>query len=109
MAEAPKSLGQSLPAAYTLTDLFAVPAAKSTVVASILVCNQSTGPIRFRIAHAVGAAVDARAQYLFFDEVVQANKTYTAVLGISGVAGDVIRVYSSSPEVSFNAYGVEIG
>ncbi len=109
MAEAPKNLGQSLPAANTLTDLYTVPASKSTVLSTLLVCNQSASPIRFRVSHAVAAAVDARSQYLYYDEVVPANKTFTATLGISGVAGDVLRVYSNSPEVSFNAYGVEIG
>lgn len=106
--ETPKNLGQAAPDARELTDLYSVPADKSVVLSSILVCNQTDLPVRFRVSHALGAAVDARFQYLYYDEVVPANKTFTATLGISGVAGDVLRVYSNSPDVSFNAYGVEI-
>lgn len=50
MANTLKVLGQSAPGAASQTTLYTVPAATSTVVSSIVVCNRSATPTSFRVA-----------------------------------------------------------
>lgn len=109
MAETLKVLGQSAPAATTEAGIYAVPAAKTCTVSSITVCNRSTTSGSFRISVAVAGAVTSNSQYLYYDQVLDGNSTYTATLGITLSATDVIRVYASSANFSFNVFGVEVG
>lgn len=108
MSEALKNLGQSFPAAQTLTDMVTVGASKTIVTSVITACNQGDVPARFRISHAVAAAVDARAQYLYYDEVIPPKKSFKATEGYTFAATDVLRVWSDTGQVSFNAHGSEI-
>ena len=107
MATAYKVLGQSLPLATTLTDLYTVPASTSTVVSTIVVCNQGAAT-SFRISVAVAGAVDATSQYLFRDTDIAANTTYTVTIGITLATTDKIRVYATLATLSFSAFGSEI-
>lgn len=108
MAEALKILGQSSPAATTATALYTVPAATKTTVSTITVCNRSATAGTFRISVAVADAVDANPQYLFYDQALDGNSTFAVTIGITLAATDVIRVYASSANFSFNVFGVEI-
>lgn len=107
MAEALKVLAQTAPAYGTLTDGYTVPAITSAVVSSIVICNQSVTATTFRVSVAVVGAADAVKQYLFYDETLLGNDTFTAVLGITLGAADVIRVYSGNGSVSFSFFGAE--
>lgn len=108
MAESIKVLAQTRPAAATLTDSYTVPAATTTVVSSITVMNDSATATSFRISVAVAGAADATKQYLFRDVPINGNDTFTATLGVTLAATDVIRVYATLATVSFNVFGVEI-
>lgn len=108
MAEALKILGQSSPAATTATVLYTVPAATKTTVSTITVCNRAATAGTFRISVAVAGAADANPQYLFFDQALDGNSTFSITIGITLAATDVIRVYASSANFSFNVFGVEI-
>lgn len=108
MADTLKILGQSAPSATTLTDIYTVPTGKSTTVSTITVCNRGTSAASFRISVAAGGAADANAQYLFYDQVLDANSTYAATIGITLAVTDKIRVYSSNANLSFNVFGVEV-
>lgn len=101
-------LGQVNPAATTLTTLYTVPAATQTVVSSIVVCNQAASDATFRISIQVAAAADNAKQYLYFDTTVPANDTFTATVGLTLGATDVIKVYASTTTLSFSAFGVQI-
>lgn len=108
MSDALKNLGQSMPAAASLTTLYTVPSGKSAVLSSLMVCNQSDSAAKFRVSHAVAAAADAAAQYLYHDIVVPPHSTFAATLGISLAATDVLRARSDNGLCSFNAYGTEV-
>lgn len=106
MADTSKVLGQAKPAGTTLTDLYTVPGATSTVVSSITVTNQSTAT-SFRLSVAVAGAADALSQYIAYDVPLGANETKTFTLGITLAATDKLRCYSASGNVSFSAFGIE--
>lgn len=108
MAENLKTLGQALPAANTLTDLYTVPANTNASCSSLNVSNQTANAIAFRVSVAVAGAVDARKQYLYYDAVLPANLTVVLVNGISLGPGDVVRVQTDTLNVSFNLFGVEV-
>lgn len=103
-----KVLGQSAPAATTLTTLYTVPAATSTIVSTITVANRAATAGTYRIAVRVAGASIANAQYLVFDASLSANSTDTITLGITLAATDVLSVYASSTDFSFNAFGTEL-
>jgi hypothetical protein len=102
-----KCLGQSAPAATTSTDLYTVPAATKCVVSSIVICNRGAAGT-FRVSVAVAGAVLATKQYIYFDVSIAANETFIATIGLGLDSTDVIRVYASSGDMSFSAFGVEI-
>jgi hypothetical protein len=108
MATTYKVLGQSNPAATTLTTLYTVPASTATVVSTITVANQAATAATYRIAVRIAAAGISAAQYLAYDVSLPANATDTLTLGVTVAATDVISVYASSATMSFNAFGSEI-
>ena len=108
MAITYKTLGQSNPSATTLTTLYTVPAATEAIVSTITVCNQAATAGTYRIAVRPDAASIANQHYIAYDISLPANTTDTLTLGITINATDVISVYSSSANMSFNAFGSEI-
>lgn len=109
MADTSKVLSQTIPSATTLTDSYTVPGATSTVLSSFTVCNQSpTVDAAFRISVAVAGAADTPKQYIYYDLPLQAKDTFAGTLGITLAATDVVRVYASTANLSFNFFGVEV-
>ena len=108
MATNYKSLGQSAPALATPADLYTVPALTEAVCSSIIVCNRSVSADAFRISIAVGGGVTANADYLYYDVAIGGNDTFIATIGITLEATDVVRVYSTGGNLSFNLSGSEI-
>jgi hypothetical protein len=107
MAETLKVLAQLTPSATTLTDCYTVPGATKAAISSISVCNRSTAAT-FRISVAIAGAANDNKQYIYYDTPIPANETLMATVGISLGAADVIRVYASSANLSFNIFGIEI-
>jgi len=108
MAITYKTLGQSNPSATTLTTLYTVPSATEAIVSTITVCNQAATAGTYRIAVRPDGASIANQHYIAYDISLPANTTDTLTLGITINATDVISVYSSSANMSFNAFGSEI-
>ena len=108
MATNYKVLGQSNPAATTLTSLYTVPAATQTVVSTITVANQAATAATYRIAVRIAGASIATAQYIAYDVSLPANASDTLTLGLTLGAADVVTVYASSATFSFSAFGSEI-
>jgi hypothetical protein len=108
MAESFKVLGQSAPSATTLTDLYTVPALTSTTVSTLVVVNRSATATTFRISVAPAGAADTVSQYLFYDQLLDGNSSFTATMGITLATTDKIRVYATLATLSFSAFGVEI-
>ena len=107
MADTLKVLGQSAPSATTLTTLYTVPAATTTVCSSIVVCNQAASAGTFRVSVRVAGAANTAKQYIYYDVPIGANVTFTSTIGISLGATDVVSVYASSANMSFNLFGLE--
>lgn len=108
MAAIYKILGQSAPAATTEVDLYVVPASTDAIVSSVVVCNRGTASGTFRIYVAVAGASTDNKQYLVYDANCAPKETITLTLGITLDATDELRIYASSANFSFNAFGTEI-
>ena len=102
-----KVLGQSNPSATTATTLYTVPAASSTVVSTISVCNQAATSGTYRIAIRPAGATLAAQHYIAYDSTVTANNSTMLTIGVTLAATDVITVYASSANMSFSAFGSE--
>ncbi len=108
MADTVKVLGQSLPAAATLTNLYTVPAATSTVISTLMVCNQSALPTTVRVSIAVAGAADITKQYVYYELSVAAYDSFAVTAGWALQTTDVVRVQSANGQTSFNLFGVEV-
>lgn len=107
MATAYKVLGQ-VTAATSNTTLYTVPSATETIVSTISVCNQASTSATYRIAvRPDGASIEAK-HYIVYGATVPASDSTMLTVGLTMNASDVITVFSSIGEVSFNAYGSEI-
>ena len=104
-------MGQVNPSATTETQLYLVPAATSAVVSTITICNQTSSAATYRIAvvKSGGATSPAAAlSWIVYGATVAGTDTTALTLGITLATGDQIRVYSSSANLSFNAFGSQI-
>ncbi|NBP57246.1 hypothetical protein EBU71_12080 [bacterium] len=109
MAEALKILGQLAPGDTNLADLYTVPALTQATISSITVCNRSTSATTFRLSVAVAGELDATKQYIFYDQELDANSTFTITIGITLSAADKIRVRAGTASVlTFNVFGIEV-
>lgn len=107
MADTLKVLGQVDPAATTTTTLYTVPDKTMTTISSIVAANRTGSPITFRLSvHVAGAGADDK-QYLYYDKSVAANDSLTIVIGITLNQTDVLKVYTSAVDMSFNVFGCE--
>jgi hypothetical protein len=108
MATTYKVLGQVAPSATTATTLYTVGAGKSAVVSTIAVCNRSASAATYRIAIRVAGSALSNEEYIAYDSTVSANDSTMLTIGITLAATDVITVYASTADLSFNAFGSEI-
>lgn len=109
MATIYKILGQAAPAATTETDLYTVPAATSAIISSISIANRSsTAAATFRISTSAAGAATATKDYLAYDITLAPNGIVVLTVGVTLATTDKVRVYASTANLSFNAYGTEI-
>jgi glucose-6-phosphate dehydrogenase assembly protein OpcA len=103
-----KVLGQSNPAATTLTTLYTVPASTQAVVSSISVANLTATAATFRIAIRPAGAAITNAHYLGYDITVGASDTTIITVGVTMNTTDVLSVYGSTASLVFQAFGSEV-
>jgi hypothetical protein len=108
MATTYKVLGQSAPAATTATALYTVPSATSAVVSTLVVANRDAAAATYRISIRPGGASQANQHYVAYDVAVGAGDSTTLTLGITLAATDVVTIYASTADLSFNLFGSEI-
>jgi len=107
MADVLKSLGQLDPAATTVTVLYTVPDMTQTTVSSIVAANRTGSAITFRLSiHVAGASANDK-QFIYYDKSVAANDSLAIILGITLAQTDVVKVYTSAVDMSFNMFGCE--
>lgn len=107
MATAYKSLGQVAPSATTLTTLYTPTAGNAAAISTIAICNRASTSATYRLAHRLAGASISNEMYFAYDAVVDANDTVYVTAGITPNGTDVISVYASNGNLSFNAWGVE--
>jgi hypothetical protein len=103
-----KVLAQSAPSATTATDIYTVPSSTQTVISTIVVANRAATDATYRIAVRPNAATLANQHYVAYDVTVGASDSTNLTLGITVDAADVITVYASTANLSFNIFGTEI-
>jgi hypothetical protein len=108
MANVYKVLGQAAPSATTATTLYTVPSATEAVISTIVIANRAATAGSFRLSVRPNGAAQANQHYLAYDVPIAANDSTTLTLGITMDAADVITVYASSADMSFNVFGSEI-
>jgi hypothetical protein len=108
MATTYKVLGQSAPAATTATNLYTVPAATSAVISTLVIANRALTNASYRVSIRPGGASQANQHYIAYDVAVGGGDSTTLTLGITLAATDVVTVYASTANLSFNLFGSEI-
>lgn len=103
-----KILGQAAPAATTPTVLYTVPTGIQAICSSLIVNNRSGTQGSFRVSISQGGAATANKDYIYYDLLIAGNDTFIATIGVTLGSGDVVRVYSSTANMSFSIYGSEI-
>lgn len=103
-----KVLGQAAPAATTNTDLYTVPAGKSAVCSSLVVCNLSNSATSgYRVAVRPGGAAITNAHYLIYGAGLTVNSSDFLTIGITLAEGDVVTIWAETTELSFSLFGNE--
>ena len=108
MATTYKVLAQSAPSATTSTPIYTVPGATSAVISTMVVANRAAAPATYRIAVQPNGVTLANQHYIAYDVTVGASDSTTLTLGITLDAADVVTVYASTANLSFNVFGSEI-
>lgn len=108
MAISYKVLGQVNPSATTATTAYTVPSATETIVSTISVCNQASSAATYRIAVRPDGATLAAQHYIVYGATVPASDSVMLTVGLTLNAADVVTVYASSANLSFNLFGSEI-
>ena len=107
MSDSLKVLGQLDPSATTTTTLYTVPDMTQTTISAIVAANRTGSAITFRLSvHVAGAGADDK-QFIFYDKSVAANDSFAIVIGITLNQADVLKVYTSASNMSFNVFGCE--
>ena len=111
LATSYKILAQNNPSATTESTLYTAPSSTSTVVSTIMICNQSSTAATYRIAVQPSADAGSSAaakHWIVYGATVAGSDATALTLGITLATGDRIRVYASTATLSFSAFGSEI-
>lgn len=108
MANDYKVLAQAALPATTASVIYTVPAATSTVLSTVTVCNQNSSQSSYRIAVVPGGGSVLTQNYLAYDVPLQANDTTALTLGVTLGAADELSIYATSASVSFSLFGTEV-
>jgi hypothetical protein len=82
--------------------------AEDAVISSVIVCNRSASDATYRLSVAPAGTATANSHYLAYDVTVGASDSTTLTLGLTLDATDVFRVYASTADLTFSAFGSEI-
>lgn len=107
MATTYKVLGQSNPAAITVTTLYTSPSVTSAVCSTLVIANLGVSTT-FRVAIRPAGATLANQHYIAYDTPVNQYDTMFLTLGITLATTDVVSVYAGTATVAFSLFGSEI-
>lgn len=100
-------LGQIAPDATTEDQLYSCPDNTECVVSTIIACNRGAAGT-FRLSVTRDGVGTSTQDYLYYDLPLDANDSFALTLGITLSGRDVVRVYASSADFSFSAFGQEL-
>ena len=109
-----KILGQTLPTANTLSNVYVVPAATSTIVSTITICNQSSANANVDIIVRPVNETLANKHYLLKGITIPRADTMILSPGLTPNAAVIVAVNSAvvtgetAANVSFNVFGAEL-
>lgn len=104
-----KILGQISPNDSSYTALYTAPAATSSIVSTITVCNQRYDATRYRIAILPsGTSTPTSTHFIAYDAEINPFETQYITIGATLGAGDKIVVFSFGTPLSFAAFGTEV-
>ena len=101
-------LGQTNPAANTLTRLYGVPIGNSAVISSINIANLDANAAAFSIAANLGGSAVANSNFLAWRVTIPGNDSISLSLGVTLNASSQLSVNSNTSTVSFSAFGTEM-
>jgi hypothetical protein len=108
MATTYKVLGQSAPAATTPANLYTAGSGIQTVVSTLTVTNRGTADATYRVSVRPNGASQVDEHYVAYDTKLGGNSVTAYTLGLTLDANDVITVYASNADLTFQAFGSEI-
>lgn len=108
MATTYKVLGQSAPAATTPADLYTAGSGIQTVVSTITVANRGTAAATYRLSVRPNGDAQANQHYIAYDVNLEGTAVTAYTIGLTLDAADVITVYASTADLTFQAFGSEI-
>ena len=109
-----KILGQTLPTANVLSNVYVVPAATSTILNTITICNQSSANANVDIIVRPINETLANKHYLLRTITIPRADTMILSPGLTLNASVILAVNNAvhtgetAANVSFNVYGVEL-
>lgn len=102
-----KVLGQVVGTA-SLQSLYTVGVGEEAVISTVTIANRGTVAATYRLAVSPDGESIANQHFIVFDASVPANDSIALTLGITMDQNDVLRCFSSSTDITFNAFGAEI-
>jgi hypothetical protein len=88
--------------------VYTVPASTEVIISSVVVTNRGASAATFRLSVRPNGATQANQHYIAFDTPIAANDVVALSLGITADAADVVTVYGSTGDLSFNVFGSEV-
>lgn len=108
MATIYKVLGQRESAVTTEENLYTVPSATQAVCSTLSVCNRAATATTFRVRIRVNGAATDDKQFVCYNAPIAGEDTLLLTFGATLNAGDLVDVYSTSGNVTFQLFGSEI-
>src|SRR5271167_1460294 len=87
--------------------LYTSPAATSTVVSSVSICNRDSSAHTFTVAQTTGSGAVATTDYLYYQRNLNANDTFIFTIGEIMVAADTLH-FTGDNHLTIQGWGVQI-
>jgi hypothetical protein len=103
-----KVLGQLNPSATTAGDLYTVPSATEAILSTLVIANIGTVDATYRVSIRPNGTAQENKHYLAYDSLAPANDAIALTLGVTMDATDVLTIFASNGDLTFNLFGAEI-
>ena len=109
MAQTHKRLGQANPAAATATTLYTAPAATTTILSALTICNTGAASDSVRVCISTGGGTTvAAAGALMWELVIPPGNPFNANIVQDLNTGETLNVQSANGSCTFTLSGMEL-